>query len=979
MAPSPKPLRAGKRPRQPSTDIPGNLSVPGIDDTLDTLATTRSSKAVKAKSDYKSDYKSVQNESLNSELLLLVGKKETAAPSDEASNPNSKKRKVAPLGRPGGRLCFDEEASKGVTLELTDAAVEDAAEITATNSSAMDAAMVDVDMELYQVHAALVDNMLVERDDIIFEIFSYFITPNLSLTAKLDKDAKENAASDKPRATATATSSTTTTVSSLTTPSTGSAPTTSSIIAAEPAAASLGADIQNIFLVSKLWYKKVSDTRLWRPVYDLLGAAKVANRAKLMGGPDASLPSNVNMSSLAFLTGMSPTKIGYAGDQVEKKSITTLAPFINMGQKHIGSEGVLFKIKERTTGKVYAMKKTKGKEFNTLSGGTSNTGLSLHYPALRELTVLQSHAVKSCANVSGVLDVMIIDGDMYRWYNYISVSMSDDLSLARTKNIRPYDDKMCKDLMRQLLEGLRCLHSHGIIHRNLKPKHLLLDYRGKGASRTVNLKISDFALTRACCEPRAEFTPDQVTIWYRPPEILLGGKEYDTSVDIWSAGCIFIEMFTGAAMFRDKSEIGLLFKIFKVIGTPNDDSWKGWKDLPNNCGAENCVIFPEWEHNMIRGAFYDNEDANKDNLGISHYDLTSTCAYLEKSGGFDFMERLLVANPRERLTASSALEDGYFSDKVKRTKATKSKKKGSGKASKTDAHALWEERRAKRDETYYRTLQESAELLPPPLHANKTSENSKKPCIKASHRAILVDWLVEIVDVFDMSPRTTFVAMSFLDAYIARGLNIQTDKLQLFGATCLHIASKIEDGVRYISTKDLTFCGDNTYKIHDIVDMERKILSSIDFEISLPTVFDFALSQYTNLSKKWGECNKLKHAIGFICEVALQGTTHLVYDACTVATSILCLARIVCHEKNPFPDEMKELTQKNFKDLRACMDKLWHEAKKLQSHAALKVIVRRFKKEERSFVGGIALNTMTWTFEDLLDTVKAESKIELDQ
>lgn len=61
-----------------------------------------------------------------------------------------------------------------------------------------------------------------------------------------------------------------------------------------------------------------------------------------------------------------------------------------------------------------------------------------------------------------------------------------------------------------------------------------------------------------------------VTLWYKAPEILLGIKDYSTPIDIWSVGCIFAEMIEGRPLFRGDSEIGQIFEIFKVRGTPND-------------------------------------------------------------------------------------------------------------------------------------------------------------------------------------------------------------------------------------------------------------------------------------------------------------------------------------------------------------------------------------------------------------------------
>ena len=65
------------------------------------------------------------------------------------------------------------------------------------------------------------------------------------------------------------------------------------------------------------------------------------------------------------------------------------------------------------------------------------------------------------------------------------------------------------------------------------------------------------------------YTHEVVTLWYRAPEILLGVRHYSTPVDVWSIGCIFAEMINGKPLFPGDSEIDELFKIFKILGTPN--------------------------------------------------------------------------------------------------------------------------------------------------------------------------------------------------------------------------------------------------------------------------------------------------------------------------------------------------------------------------------------------------------------------------
>jgi len=110
----------------------------------------------------------------------------------------------------------------------------------------------------------------------------------------------------------------------------------------------------------------------------------------------------------------------------------------------------------------------------------------------------------------------------------------------------------------QLVRGIAFCHQHKVLHRDLKPQNLLIN-------KSNVLKLADFGLARGFGVPVKNYTHEVVTLWYRPPDVLMGSKTYSTSVDIWSIGCIFAEMVTKKPLFPGSSDEDELQKIFKYF------------------------------------------------------------------------------------------------------------------------------------------------------------------------------------------------------------------------------------------------------------------------------------------------------------------------------------------------------------------------------------------------------------------------------
>lgn len=77
-------------------------------------------------------------------------------------------------------------------------------------------------------------------------------------------------------------------------------------------------------------------------------------------------------------------------------------------------------------------------------------------------------------------------------------------------------------------------------------------------------QLADFGLARRLSDLPADLTNRVITLWYRPPELLLGAKRYGPSVDCWGVGCILAELIIGKPLFPAKVELEQLDLIFQV-------------------------------------------------------------------------------------------------------------------------------------------------------------------------------------------------------------------------------------------------------------------------------------------------------------------------------------------------------------------------------------------------------------------------------
>ncbi|OZJ03995.1 Cyclin-dependent kinase 3 [Bifiguratus adelaidae] len=287
-----------------------------------------------------------------------------------------------------------------------------------------------------------------------------------------------------------------------------------------------------------------------------------------------------------------------------------LEKFQKMEKLGEGTYGVVYKAKDKITGEIVALKKIR---LEAEQEGIPST-------AMREISLLRELKHE---NIVRLLDIINNESKLYLVFEYLDLDLKRYMDQAGAEGMTPLH---IKAFMSQLLVGVRYCHSHRIMHRDLKPQNLLIDREGR-------LVIADLGLARAFGVPMRVYTHEVVTLWYRSPEVLLGGP-YSTGMDMWSIGCIFAEMTLLKPLFPGDSEIDELFRIFRMLGTPNDDVWPGVTNYQDYKAS-----FPNWKP----------------------YTLDKAMPHLTPAS-LDLLKQFLVYDPAQRISAKRALNHSYFTE-----------------------------------------------------------------------------------------------------------------------------------------------------------------------------------------------------------------------------------------------------------------------------------------------------------------------------
>lgn len=410
-----------------------------------------------------------------------------------------------------------------------------------------------------------------------------------------------------------------------------------------------------------------------------------------------------------------------------------------------------------------------------------------------------------------------------------------------------------KSYLKQILSAVEHCHSNLVIHQDLKPENLLL------TEDRSTVKLIDFGLsTTRFLEKKHEYEPT-VSLFWRAPEIILRIGRHGPEVDMWSIGTLFYEMVTGSVLFEGDDEEEVLELIFKLLGTPTDESWPEFRSLP-----EYSDDFPKFSPKPI-----------------------SKWASKLDPLGQDLLSNLLTINPEKRITARQALAHPWFAPDGHSTKPVGSMSLA------TDA--------------FQNILRVESRTV---TRKNPTADQKE---ITANMRSTLIEALTEITVSGEHRFEALCLAKYIIDTFLLKN-RVDSGSLLLLGITAFVIATKTED-MEPMALKSARKIANKKFSEKKIKDMEVNVVSALKSQLWSPTPLHFLDLLFAIQHAD----NKTRRIATFLAIATLPKTELIEFNPSRVACACLFIANNFTSSQ-AWPESLQSSTLLSSEDVSPCAE-----------------------------------------------------------
>ncbi|CCH41052.1 Serine/threonine-protein kinase [Wickerhamomyces ciferrii] len=303
-----------------------------------------------------------------------------------------------------------------------------------------------------------------------------------------------------------------------------------------------------------------------------------------------------------------------------------------------GTYGRVYKAKSKNpknSSGIFAIKKFKADKEGEV---VYYTGIS--QSASREMALCRE---LNNNNITKLTETILENKCIYMVFEYAEHDLLQIIHFHSHPDTKSIPEQTVKSIMWQVLNGVSYLHQNWVLHRDLKPANIMVTSEGV-------VKIGDLGLARKFNNPlQSLYNGDKVvvTIWYRAPELLLGGRHYTPAIDLWAVGCILAELLALRPIFKGEEakmdnkknvpfQKNQMQKIVEILGTPSKEKWPSLPKYPEYPSLQQFKQFPN------------NLQAWYQSIGA------------QKKKGLQLLSSLLEYDPGKRMTAFDALLHPYF-------------------------------------------------------------------------------------------------------------------------------------------------------------------------------------------------------------------------------------------------------------------------------------------------------------------------------